>query len=137
MTDTISASLEVSVIRVAPGLACISAGKTSTHGSSMCPEMYQGLREKVGAGETKCPAAGMKCPAWGAASGEFAQHPAVHFPAASNSIVLPESGICTGTLTAFMKVSVRLPGRSLPPMVPTSLACEAITAAGLTSSLIT
>src|SRR5262249_49926935 len=65
------------------------------------------------------------------------QHPAMHFPAASNTIVLPESGMCTGTLTAFMKASVLLPGRTLPPTVPTSFACEAITDAGFTRSLIT
>ena len=43
----------------------------------------------------------------------------------------------TGTLDALTKASVLLPGRTLPSTVPTSLACEAITAAGFTSSLIT
>jgi hypothetical protein len=65
------------------------------------------------------------------------QHPAVHLPAASNSMVFPESGRCTGTFTALMKASVLLPGRALPPTVPTSLACETITSAGLTRSFIT
>jgi hypothetical protein len=65
------------------------------------------------------------------------QQPAVHFPAASNSIVLPESGTWTGTLTALTKAAVLLPGRTLPPTVPTSFACDAITSAGFTSSLMT
>src|SRR6186997_2025021 len=68
---------------------------------------------------------------------DFHEHPAVHLPPASNSIVLPESGICAGALTSLMKVSVLLPGRTLPPTVPTSFACEGITDAGFTSSLIT
>ena len=38
---------------------------------------------------------------------------------------------------AFMNASVLLPGRTLPFTVPTSFACEGITAAGLTSTLIT
>ena len=65
------------------------------------------------------------------------QQPATHLPSALNSMVLPESGTCTGTLLALMKVSVREPARTLPPTVPTSLACEAITAFGLTRSLMT
>ena len=48
-------------------------------------------------------------------------------------MVLPDSGRCTGTFTAFMKASVLLPGRTLPPTVPTSLTCEAITDAGFTT----
>ncbi len=40
------------------------------------------------------------------ALGDPSQHPAVHLPAASNSIVLPERGTCTGTLAAFMKASL-------------------------------
>jgi hypothetical protein len=66
-----------------------------------------------------------------------AQHPATHFPAGSNSIVLPLNGTCTGTLTAFMKVSVLVPGSTLPPLVATSFACDGITDAGLTNWLIT
>jgi hypothetical protein len=65
------------------------------------------------------------------------QHPAAHFPALSNSIVLPLSGTKAGTLTAFTKVSVLVPGRTLPSLVATSFACDAITEAGLTRSLIT
>jgi hypothetical protein len=37
----------------------------------------------------------------------------VHFPPASNSIVLPDSGTCTGTLDALMNASVLLPGAHL------------------------
>ena len=43
-------------------------------------------------------------------------------------MVLPDSGMCTGIFALFMKASVLLPGRTLPPTVPTSLACDAITA---------
>jgi hypothetical protein len=60
------------------------------------------------------------------------QHPATHFPVASNSIVLPLNGTCTGTLAAFMKVSVFEPATTLPPLVPTSFAWEGMTALGLT-----
>jgi len=59
------------------------------------------------------------------------QQPAAHFPAPSNSIVLPLSGMWTGTLTAFLKVSVLVPAITLPSLVPTSLACEAMTEAGV------
>ena len=69
--------------------------------------------------------------------GGAVQQPAVQDPEASNAIVLPESGTCTGILAALMNASVLLPGRTLPFTVPTSFACEAITAAGLTSSFIT
>src|SRR4029450_3194941 len=65
------------------------------------------------------------------------QQPAVPFPPASNSIVLPESGTCTGTLDALVNASVLLPARTLPFSVPASFACDAMTDAGLTSSLIT
>ena len=49
---------------------------------------------------------------------------------------MPLSGTCTGTLTAALNAAVRVPSSSLPPSVAGSLACEAITEAGLTSSLI-
>src|SRR5450432_3569352 len=65
------------------------------------------------------------------------QQPAVHLPPLSNSIVFPERGMCTGTFTAFMNASVLLPGRTFPFTVPTSLACEAMTDAGFTRSLMT
>jgi hypothetical protein len=42
--------------------------------------------------------------AWRA--GGTAQHTAVHLPVASNSIVLPESGMWAGILTALMEASV-------------------------------
>ena len=57
----------------------------------------------------------------------------MHLPPASNSIVLPDSGTTTGTFDALTKASVLLPWRTLPPTVPTSLACEAITEAGFTT----
>ena len=65
------------------------------------------------------------------------QQPAAQVPAAVNSMVAPDSGTRTGTYVALTKASVLLPGRTLPPTVPTSFACEAMTSAGLTSSLIT
>ena len=40
-------------------------------------------------------------------------------------------------LTAFRKASVLVPGSTLPPLVATSLLCDAMTAAGWTRSLIT
>src|SRR5438045_833756 len=61
------------------------------------------------------------------------QHPAVHLPLPSNSIILPESGTYTGTCTALMNFSVRVPGRTLPAAVAPSFACETITCAGFTS----
>jgi uncharacterized protein YciI len=54
--------------------------------------------------------------------GEMVAEYHVHLPPASNSMVLPESGTCTVTLLAFTNASVLLPGRTLPPTVPTSLA---------------
>src|SRR3954464_3396092 len=66
-----------------------------------------------------------------------AQQPATHFPPASNSIVLPDSGRTTGTLDAFRNASVFEPARTLPPCVPASLACEGMTVLGLTRSLMT
>ena len=76
-------------------------------------------------------------PAFGSSLSLPGQQPAAHLPPSSNSIVLPLSGTCTGTVTALVKASVLVPGRTLPPLVATSFACEAITAAGLTNSLIT
>ena len=52
-------------------------------------------------------------------------------------MVLPLSGTCTGIFAAFWNAAVRLVGESLPPTVAGSLACEAITEAGRTSSLTT
>ena len=65
------------------------------------------------------------------------QHPTTHPPPPSNSIVFPDSGTCTGTLVALMKLSVRVPAFTLPPSVAGSLAWETMTEAGLTRSLIT
>src|SRR3546814_6745808 len=47
------------------------------------------------------------------------------------------SGRCTGTVVAAMKAAVLLPSFTLPPVVASSLACEAITDAGFTNSLMT
>ena len=53
------------------------------------------------------------------------------------SMVLLVNGIWIGVLTAFWKVSVLVPGRTLPPLVAASFACEPITETGLTNSLMT
>ena len=45
------------------------------------------------------------------------QQPPTHLPLPSNSMVLPLSGTCTGTLTAAMNLAVREFGRTLPPLV--------------------
>ena len=45
----------------------------------------------------------------------------MHLPFASNSIVFPDSGTCTGTFDALTNASVLLPDRTLPFTVPTSL----------------
>ena len=55
----------------------------------------------------------------------------------TNAIVLPLNGTWTGIETLFMNVSVRVPGTTLPPFVPTSLACDRITSLGLTRSEMT
>src|SRR6267154_1348930 len=83
------------------------------------------------------PAASKAAPRFARLDTRLAQHPATHFPLLSNSIVLPLSGTCTGTLTAFLKVSVLVPGSTFPPLVATSFACDGITEAGWTRLLIT
>jgi hypothetical protein len=62
------------------------------------------------------------------------QQPFTHLPSTSNSIVFPLNGRYTGTLLAALKVAVFVFGNSSPPLVAISLACEGITAFGLTSS---
>ena len=52
-------------------------------------------------------------------------------------MVLPLSGTCTGTLTAFWNAAVLLVGTTLPSTVAGSLACEAMTEFGRTSSFTT
>jgi hypothetical protein len=69
--------------------------------------------------------------------GMTAQQPPVHLPAASIFMVFPLNGRYTGTWAAALKAAVFVFGSSLPPLVAASLACDAITAFGLTSSLIT
>jgi hypothetical protein len=64
------------------------------------------------------------------------QHPATHLPALSNDIVLPLSGRYRH-LDGFDESLGLRPGDTLPTLVATSFTCDAITALGLTSSLIT
>jgi len=55
-----------------------------------------------------------------------AQQPATHFALALNSIALPLNGMCTRTRVALMNLSVLKFGSTLPPVVATSFACDAI-----------
>src|SRR5512132_1063643 len=65
------------------------------------------------------------------------QQPDAQRPLPSNSMVLPLSGTCTGTLTAFWKAAVLLVGTTLPSTVAGSLTCVTMTEFGRTSSFTT
>ena len=66
-----------------------------------------------------------------------AQQPAVHLPRGVELHRLARQRDVHRHLARLHERLGLAAGRTLPPTVPTSLACEAITDAGLTSSLIT
>jgi hypothetical protein len=68
---------------------------------------------------------------------ETYQHPPTQSPSPSNAMVRPLSGTWTGIFAAFWNLSVLEPAITLPPFVASSLAWEAMTDSGLTSSLTT
>src|SRR3546814_5808375 len=74
---------------------------------------------------------------WREARAAVQEQPPTQLPLPSNAMVRSLSGRCTGTVVAAMKAAVLLPSFTLPPVVASSLACEAITDAGFTNSLMT